>query len=78
MSRLKEYIYDKENGMEEESVTEPVAREYPVKQRIDGYPVTHYYDGENPVWEIYDEDGNLVCIAHSHEELHSITGKEEN
>ena len=77
MGRLKEYIYDKENGMEEESVTEPAEREYPIKQRIDGYPVTHYYDGENPVWEIYDDDGKLVSIAQSHEELHSITGKEE-
>ena len=75
MGRIKDYMYDKENEMKEEPVTEPADREYPVKQRIDGYPVTHYYDGENPVWEIYDDDGNLVGMAHSHEELHSITGK---
>ena len=79
VGRLKDYMFDEDYEIKDESVQkpEPPDREYPVKQRIDGFPVTHYYDGENPIWEIYDDGGKLVSIAHSHEELHSITAKEE-
>ena len=49
MGRLKE-LYEEENEREAKTdVLDSTEREYPIKQRIDEYPVRHYYDGENPV-----------------------------
>ena len=74
MGRMKEYLQNLSDDYEEcNEKDEALDREYPVKQRIDGFSVKHYYEGENPVWEIFDDDGKMIGIAHSHEELHSIT-----
>lgn len=74
MSKLKDYLCEEQNNDNKEGEPpELPEREYPLRQRIDGYPVRHYYDGENPVWEVYDDDGNLIQVVHSPEELHSIT-----
>ena len=78
MGKLKEYFYEEQNDEKLDDSIESVEREYPIRERIDGYPVRHYYEGENPVWEVYDEDGKLLQVVHSHEELHSFTeGRED-
>lgn len=50
-------------------------REYPVKLQVDGYEVNHYYDEDVSVYEVYDENGNVMDVAHSTNELHEITHK---
>ena len=47
---------------------------YPVKLHVDGYDVNHFYEGDIPVYEIYDQDGNVIDVAHSTNEMHEITG----
>ncbi len=47
---------------------------YPVKLQVDGYDVNHYHEGDIPVYEIYDKDGNVMDVAHSTNEMHEITG----
>ena len=47
---------------------------YPKKLHVDGYDVNHYHDGEIPVYKILDENGNVIDVAHSTNEMHEITG----
>ncbi|MBR1509032.1 MAG: hypothetical protein IJ619_13650 [Eubacterium sp.] len=47
---------------------------YPKKLHVDGYDVNHYHDGDIPVYEILDKNGNIIEVAHSTNEMHEITG----
>lgn len=42
------------------------------KETIHGYKVLHYYEGDVPIYEIYDNDGNMLDIADSTNELRDI------
>jgi len=52
--------------------------QYPKMLRVDGYDVNHYYDGDVPVYDIYDKDGSIKGTARSTSELHEITGGAED
>ena len=58
---------------------EPVSShepEYPRQFVVDGYNINHYHDGDIPVYEILDDDGNVMDVAHSRDEIHEITSNE--
>ena len=52
--------------------------EHPKIIRVDGYDVNHYHDGDIPVYEIKDDAGNVIGIAHSTSEMHEFTSGKEN
>jgi len=45
---------------------------YPNKIRVDGYNVVHFYDRDVPVYEIYDEEGNMISRVNSTSEMHEF------
>ena len=74
MSSLKDLIYDDEEEHIDDEVRES-ERTYPVKLKVDGYDVNHYYEGDIPVYEIYNKDGSVMDVAYSTNEMHAITGE---
>ena len=76
MGRIKDIRMDQECDEYEacgEDVSDVFQRIYPVKLQVDGYEVNHYYDDEYPVYEILDDDGNVLERAHSTSEMHEFT-----
>lgn len=72
MGQLKNSFLDDEEDLAEQDITEEKA--YPVQLKVDGYDVNHFYEGDVPVYEIYDHDGKVLDVAHSTNEMHEITG----
>ena len=72
MGKLSDLAFDDE--MDVTGELEPDDGEYPKKLNVDGYDVNHYHDGDIPVYEILDENGNVIEVAHSTNEMHEFTG----
>lgn len=72
MGRFKELAFDE--GIHEPEETEITEGAYPKRLHVDGYDVNHYHDGDVPVYEILDDKGNIIDVAHSTNEMHDITG----
>ncbi len=72
MGRLKDMEF--EDGDHAEEQPEIEERAYPVRLRVDGYDVNHFYDGDMPVYEICTPDGKVLEVAHSTNEMHEMTG----
>ena len=68
MGKIKDNYYEDENevGVDDQPI-------YPKKLMVDGYLVNHYHDGDLPVYEICDSDGNVLEVAYSTNELHEMT-----
>lgn len=77
MGRVIEDYYDEDDIEYNEPVSshEP---EYPRQFVVDGYNINHYHDGDIPVYEILDDDGNVMDVAHSRDEIHEITSNESS
>ncbi len=76
MSKLKDMLFEDHEDMSEEAVDIELGEEaYPKKIHVDGYDVNHYHDGDTPVYEILDNKGNIIDVAHSTNEMHEITGR---
>lgn len=74
MSRIKD-IWLEQNDMNDnnDDGQEVYERTYPVKMNVDGYDVTHYYDGDIPMYEVHDKKGTTIGLAQSTSELREIT-----
>ena len=72
MGRLKDLTFGE--GIYEPDDTEISEGVYPKRLHVDGYDVNHYHDGDVPVYEILDDKGNIIDVAHSTNEMHQITG----
>ena len=74
MGSIKDLMFD---NLEVESRIpdnmDEVDNVYPKKLFVDGYDVNHYHDGDIPVYEILDKNGNIIEVAHSTNEMHEIT-----
>ena len=75
MGSIKDLMFD---DFEDESIVpddnDTIQEAYPKKLFVDGYDVNHYHDGDIPVYEILDNNGNIIDVAHSTNEMHEITG----
>lgn len=71
MGRIKDRMLEDDEVYIDTSISNE--REYPIKMNVDGYDVNHYYDGDVPIYEIYDENGDILEVAHSTNEMHEIT-----
>lgn len=72
MSKLFNSLEDEE--LEDSQEAADSETQYPIMLKVDGYDVNHYYDGDVPVYEVYDKDGSIIETAHSTAEMHEITG----
>ena len=72
MSKLLNILEEDELEVSREEIDSE--KQYPVMLKVDGYDVNHYYDGDVPVYEVYDKDGSIIETAHSTAEMHEITG----
>lgn len=74
MGSIKDLMFD---DLEVESEIpdnmDEVENVYPRKLLVDGYEINHYHDGDIPVYEILDKNGNIIEVAHSTNEMHEIT-----
>ena len=71
MGKIKNDLIDEDDGIDYSS-DEELQEIYPKKLSVDGYPVNHYHNGEIPVYEICDEEGNTLEVAYSSNELHEM------
>ena len=75
MGRIKDFTFD-DDTYEAEDIEQSEGI-YPKKLHVDGYDVNHYHDGDIPVYEILDANGNVIEVAHSTNEMHEFTGSRD-
>ena len=75
MGSIKDLMYEEnEDQIENGEDIGALDVSYPKKLHVDGYDVNHYHDGDVPVYEILDDKGNIIDVAHSTNEMHEFTG----